>query len=115
MCLNKLSIDIPLPLHVRKDPTTLNVYWIFERPGDEMEFEQDTLEQQLLNAKPKIFIVYDFPQLLQSVMGPGKGWEPSERPLARKRSLEKFKKIIQDFIKSDLDCYPFRYITSGCV
>ena len=109
-CLTKYSIDILVPLHVRKDPATLNVYWIFENKEDEVEYEEASLEERLQNARPKIFILYDFPQSLQSVMGPGKGWEPSERPLARKRNLEKFKKIIQDFIKSDLECYPFRYI-----
>ena len=109
-CLTKLTIDIPLPLHVRKDPATLNVHWIFENKEDEVEYEEASLEERLQNARPKILILFDFPQSLQSVMGPGKGWEPSERPLARKRNLEKFKKIIQDFIKSDLECYPFRYI-----
>ena len=111
-CLTRHSIEVPLPLHVRKDPATLNVYWIFENKEDEVEYEEASLEQRLENARPKILILYDFPQLLQSVMGPGKGWEPAERPLARKRNIEKFKKIIQDFIKSDLECYPFRYLLS---
>ena len=109
-CLTKHSIEILLPLHVRKDPATLNVHWIFENKEDEVEYEEASLEQRLENGRPKIFILYDFPQLLQSVMGPGKGWEPTERPLARKRNIEKFKKIIQDFIRSDRECYPFRYI-----
>ena len=107
-CLTKHNIEIPLPLHVRKDPATLNVHWIFENKEDEVDYEESTLEQRLQNARPKIFFLSDFPQLLQSVMGPGKGWEPSQRPLARKRGVEKFKKIIQDFIKSEF--YPFRYL-----
>ena len=112
-CLTKHNIEIPLPLTVRRDPATLNVYWIFANKEDEMEYEEATLEQQLQNTRPKILILYDFPQTLQSVMGPGQGKGFDERPLARKRNIEKFKKIIQDFIKSDLECYPFRYLLSN--
>lgn len=100
-CPGKHKIEFTLPKHIRKDPASLNVYWIFENAEDEMDYQNSSKQQKMKNDKPKIFIVYDFPQLLQSVMGPGKGWEPEERPLARKRNLDKFKKIIQDFIKTD--------------
>ena len=100
-------IQVDLPRHVRKDPAKLQVYWIFEKSEDEEEYERSSSEERERNDKPKILFTYDFPQLLQSVMGPGKGWEPKKRPAARKRNIEKFKKVIKDLINTD--CYRFRY------
>lgn len=101
-CLEKQWIEFTLPKHVRKDPAKLDVYWIFENFEDEEEYAKASCEERKRNDKAKILITYDFPQLLQSVMGPGKGWEPTEKPLARRRNIEKFKKIIQEtFIQTD--------------
>ena len=107
----KYWISVDLPRHVRKDPAKLPVYWIFENSEDEAEYEQSNEDERERNDKPKILFTYDFPQILQSVMGPGKGWEPDKRPAARKRNIEKFKKVIKDLIHTD--CYRFRYDIKG--
>ena len=81
--------------------TTVTTF-VLENFEDEEEYAKASCEERKRNDKAKILITYDFPQLLQSVMGPGKGWEPTEKPLARRRNIEKFKKIIQEtFIQTD--------------
>merc|ERR1712013_190482 len=57
----------------------------------------------------KIFIIFDFPQLLQSPMGPRRGWEEHNRPGARIKNIKSFektlKKLLQcnDYIKYQKD------------
>lgn len=92
----------------RRNHIRQTVYWIYESP--EYEKEADSKEKIEKKKKAnKIFIIFDFPQLLQSAMGPRRGWEEHNRPGARIKNIKSFektlKKLLQcnDYIKYQKD------------
>jgi len=74
------------------------VYWIYE--SQEFEEEADTKEKIEKKKKAnKIFIIFDFPQLLQSAMGPDRGWEEKNKPGAREKNIHSFKKTLKKLLQ----------------
>jgi len=68
---------------LRTPAKRVTVYWIYEREEDECQGRN--------GQGRKIFLMFDFPMLLQSSMGPGRGWEEEDRPGARHRNIASFK------------------------
>ena len=88
--------DIPIKLEYKSQ--NVHMHWIFKYEEDEVEFEKCSNQERALNAKEKVLVALDFPQLLKSAMGPGpnKGWD--EKPAARSKNLKIFKKFISGCI-----------------
>lgn len=77
---------------MKRDPIKMTVHWIYENEDDE----------RIQNSEGnKIFVMFDFPMLLQSAMGPGKGWEEDDRPGARTKNIRTFKETLNKFLNSN--------------
>jgi len=90
-CKNSHNLQLGLKPGEKKTQT---VNWIYEDP----KYEKVEEENNKLKAN-KIFVIFDFPQLIKSAMGPERGWEENERPGARKRNINSFKKTVKNFVK----------------
>jgi len=75
----------------RRAPIKATVHWIYEREEDERSHPNP-------QAK-KIFVMFDFPMLLQSAMGPGRDLE--ENASARIRNIETFEETLRKFLASN--------------
>lgn len=74
----------------RRPAIKQTVHWIYEHEEDE--------RVESRNAS-KIFVMFDFPMLLQSAMGPGR--EMADTPVARAKNVETFQTTLVSFLKSN--------------
>ena len=93
------KIEFELDVKMKRSPMKQTVHWIYADPKHEQGDVKDNSEHA-----EKIFVVFDFPQLLQSAMGPGRGWDEKDRPGARKKNIHSFKKTLKDL----MDCWEFK-------
>lgn len=100
-CKNNGAHDLKFKLEAGQKRAEINqtVYWIYESSEHEKEADTEEKKEIKKNAN-KIFVIFDFPQLLQSAMGPDRGWEEKNRPGARMKNIHSFKKTL----KSLLNC-----------
>jgi len=84
------------------DRMSSKVFWIFKDAEDENEFSRSSFQMKSINSKPKIFVILDFPQLIQSVMGPGEKKGFDKYPEARKKNLKKFKDVVESLVDSNI-------------
>jgi len=75
----------------RRAPIKATVHWIYENEEDEKTHPNP-------RAK-KIFVMFDFPMLLQSAMGPGRDLE--DNASARIRNIETFEETLRKFLASN--------------
>lgn len=76
----------------RKPPfVKATVHYIYEREEDEASHPNPKAN--------KIFVMFDFPMLLQSAMGPGR--ELEENASARIRNIETFEETLRKFLASN--------------
>lgn len=75
----------------RRAPIKATVHYIYEREEDERTHPNP-------QAK-KIFVMFDFPMLLQSAMGPGRALE--DKPSARLKNIETFEETLKTFLASN--------------
>jgi len=73
---------------LRTPAKRVTVYWIYEREEDEWQGRHGQAQGR------KIFLMFDFPMLLQSSMGPGRGWEEADRPGARDSNITSFRETL---------------------
>merc|ERR1712106_762402 len=92
------NLEFRLEVGERRVSIKQTVYWIYE--SQEFEREADTPEKKdkKKNAN-KIFIIFDLPQLLQSAMGPDRGWEEKNRPGAREKNVRSFRKTLKSLLQ----------------
>jgi len=88
------DLEFKLEPGQRRSSIKQTVYWIFESP--EYEKEDKTQEEKICASK--IFVIFDFPQLIQSAMGPDRGWDEKDRPGARKKNIHSFKKTLRSLL-----------------
>jgi len=88
------NLEFRLEAGERRVPIKQTVFWIYESEEFEKEANTKEKEEKKKNAN-KIFIIFDFPQLLQSAMGPGRGWDDCNRPGARAKNINSFKKTLK--------------------
>jgi len=84
------------------DRMSSKVFWIFKNVVDENEFMRSSFQVKSLNSKPKIFVILDFPQLIQSVMGPGEKKGFDKYPEERRKNLRKFKDVVESLVDSNI-------------
>jgi len=100
-CRNcRCNHQIEFLLGLRRRRVKQKVYWIFESPEDEAMVDTPGKEEALKNAN-KIFVIFDFPNILQSAIGPRRGWEERDRPGARRRNVDSFQKTLLHLIKGN--------------
>jgi len=75
----------------RRAPIKATVHWIYENEEDEKSHPNPSAK--------KIFVMFDFPMLLQSAMGPGRDLE--ENASARIRNIETFEETLRKFLTSN--------------
>ena len=51
------------------------------------------------NQEEKIVVMFHFPQILKSMMGPGRGWDEEIRPGGRQRNIQKMKDMLETLLK----------------
>ena len=90
------ELEFELEAIQKRKPMKQTVYWIYESPEYEKESSGEDKEKKK-NAK-KILVLFDFPQLVQSAMGPDRGWDENDRPGARKKNIQAFKKTLKDLM-----------------
>ena len=78
----------------RRPPIKMTVHWIYEREEDEVRDQG-----QGKGDGRKIFVMFDFPMLLQSAMGPGR--EMADKPAARAKNMDTFQDTVADFLASN--------------
>lgn len=99
-CKNSGPHDLKFKLEGGQKRAEINqtVYWIYE--SSEHEKEADTAEKKEIKKNAnKIFVIFDFPQILQSAMGPDRGWEEKNRAGARIKNIQSFKKTLKSLLK----------------
>eukprot|EP00092_Neocalanus_flemingeri_P024730 GFUD01026819.1.p1 GENE.GFUD01026819.1~~GFUD01026819.1.p1 ORF type:complete len:382 (-),score=108.29 GFUD01026819.1:334-1479(-) len=90
-------LEFPLEAVQKRAPIKQNVYWIYESSEYEKEADTPVKKEKKKNAN-KIYIIFDFPQLIQSAMGPDRGWDEDDRPGARKKNIHSFKKTLRSLL-----------------
>lgn len=93
------DLEFKLEAGQKRKAINQTVHWIYESPEHEAEADTPEKKEKKKNAN-KIFIIFDFPQLIQSAMGPDRGWGEQDRPGARRKNIHSFKKTL----KSLLNC-----------
>jgi len=91
------KIEFELDAELKRKPMKQNVQWIYEKAEYEKEATTPEMKEEKRNSK-KIFVVFDFPQLLQSAMGPDRGWDEKDQPGARKKNIKSFKKTLNNLM-----------------
>jgi len=86
-CSHSFNFEVDPVL--RTPAKRVKVYWIYAREEDEWQGKEGKEGQGW-----KIFLMFDFPMLLQSAMGPGRGWEEEDRPGARDRNIHSFRETL---------------------
>jgi len=91
------DLEFKMETGARKPPIKQTVFWIYESSEYEAEAKNAEEKEKKINAN-KIFIIFDFPQLIQSGMGPNRGWEENDRPGARNKNILSFKKTLKSLL-----------------
>jgi len=81
---NVYKTDHDVVFNYRDQRKRLTVYWINATDDDDGQ---------------KLFFVFDFPQILKSSMGPGRGWGESRRPGARRNNIDTFRQTLSRLAK----------------
>jgi hypothetical protein len=92
------NLEFKLEAGEKRPHIKQTVHWIYESAEYEEEADTDEKKEKKKNAN-KIFIIFDFPQLLQSAMGPDRGWEEHHRPGARLKNINSFKKTLKSLLQ----------------
>ena len=91
------EIQFELEAVMKRKPMKQTVHWIYEDAEYDQEGTTHDIRERKRTAK-KIFVTFDFPQLLKSAMGPDRGWDERDRPGARKRNIQLFKKTLKNLM-----------------
>ena len=88
-CESAHSIKFPSTCHGYSD-IHQTMHWIY----------RDTKEETQ-NRNEKIVVMFHFPQIIRSMMGPGRDWEEKKRPGGRQRNVEQMKEKLVDLLLSN--------------
>ena len=88
-CESAHSIEFPSTCHGYSD-IHQTMHWIY----------RDTKEETH-NRNEKILVMFHFPQIIRSMMGPGRDWEEKKRPGGRQRNVEQMKEKLVDLLLSN--------------
>lgn len=89
--------DLLFPTCPGKPDIKLTVHWIYAEEEEEQNHDNYTVTEK--SQVDKILFLHDFPTILQSAMGPDRGWENDQGPRLRKENLDKFIGTLRDMLE----------------